>query len=334
MNKRILILLCCLVNLTLTITAQKIFLQTGDEIKGIYDAEKLADAISDAEENDVIYLTKGTFGKSDGNYIYISKKISFVGCGADETMIANGVIIQLPNGTILPYCLFDGISFNSFSFEISYENYNHDIDNVILRRCSFGNSLYFANGTHHIKNLTFDRCHFNYVLTLGTDIEKVTIKNSWLSALKGKLADPTLCLIENCYVEKINSDNEYSSYDIQNYGGFLRNSIVRTVCGYDGFGEEVILDHVLYPNVSGVTDKIKEGNNTNPYTTSNIAEIYNDEATLKENNYLGTDGTVVGYLGGKTPYSLKNYLSNVSSSSLHWDKDNNKVEFKINVNAE
>ena len=62
MNKRILILLCCLVNLTLTITAQKIFLQTGDEIKGIYDAEKLADAISDAEENDVIYLTKGTFG--------------------------------------------------------------------------------------------------------------------------------------------------------------------------------------------------------------------------------------------------------------------------------
>ena len=55
---------------------------------------------------------------------------------------------------------------------------------------------------------------------------------------------------------------------------------------------------------------------------------------LQENNFLGNDGTVVGCYGGKNPYTLKQMTSTITSSKVHFDKDNKQIQIKMKVSSE
>ena len=55
---------------------------------------------------------------------------------------------------------------------------------------------------------------------------------------------------------------------------------------------------------------------------------------LQENNFLGNDGTVVGYYGGKNPYSLKQAQPTITSSKVHFDKDKKQIQIKLKVSSE
>ena len=55
---------------------------------------------------------------------------------------------------------------------------------------------------------------------------------------------------------------------------------------------------------------------------------------LQENNFFGNDGTVVGCYGGKNPYSLKQIQTTITSSKVHFDRDNKQIQIKMKVSSE
>ena len=55
---------------------------------------------------------------------------------------------------------------------------------------------------------------------------------------------------------------------------------------------------------------------------------------LLENNFLGTDRTVVGCYGGKNPYTLKQTATTITSSKVHFDRDNKQIQIKMKVSSE
>ena len=52
---------------------------------------------------------------------------------------------------------------------------------------------------------------------------------------------------------------------------------------------------------------------------------------LTDENYLGTDGTVVGMYGGKTPYTLDTNLPRVSEYSADVDPQTKKITVNLKV---
>ena len=58
-----------------------------------------------------------------------------------------------------------------------------------------------------------------------------------------------------------------------------------------------------------------------------------DEATLVNNKYLGTDGTVVGSGGGTTPYTLVPSTPKVTDYTIRVDPDTKKLNVNIKVSA-
>ena len=76
------------------------------------------------------------------------------------------------------------------------------------------------------------------------------------------------------------------------------------------------------------------------YEASNLDDYWSNfigtfpKEKLQENNFLGNDGTVVGYNGGKNPYSLKQAHPTITSSKVHFDKDKKQIQIKLKVSSE
>ena len=72
--------------------AQQIFLQRNGKVQKVYASTDLQSAVKDAQDGDKVYFTQGNFSMSSGNSaIRVTKKISFVGCGAEsKTGNSNG----------------------------------------------------------------------------------------------------------------------------------------------------------------------------------------------------------------------------------------------------
>ena len=66
--------------------------------------------------------------------------------------------------------------------------------------------------------------------------------------------------------------------------------------------------------------------------SSNAIEFLTKEE-LEQNNYFGTDGTVVGCYGGKNPFSLHQSQAKISSAKVHLDKEEGNIQIKVNVSV-
>lgn len=323
---------------------------------------KMTKVMEAAVDGDTIFLSPGYF---EGDFV-IDKKVAFIGSGADTNNgwqncthydDNNKIIIKLPENTKLSARLFEGINFGSMTF-----TYQTSIENVVFKKCSvYGYNLSIDAD---IKSILFDRCQINgssyYTLNVkklisrncqinGLDIRNGdgNEKNSWqfincnISLSTWGYTDEketnhyfcpmyhgtfTNCIIANGLYNEYSKFEGYWLYDprdteTKSSASFTNCLFYKPLEGREIFNGATVQNYMYY-----------EASNLDDYW-SNVIETFPKEK-LQENNFLGNDGTVVGYYGGKNPYSLKQAHPTITSSKVHFDKDKKQIQIKLKVSSE
>lgn len=323
---------------------------------------KMTKVMEAAVDGDTIFLSPGYF---EGDFI-IDKKVAFIGSGADTDNgwqncthydDNNKVIIKLPENTKLSARLFEGIYFGSMTF-----TYQTSIENVVFKKCrvyGYNNSIDAV-----IKSILFDRCSIDGSNYYTGNVKKAVSRNCQLSSLNigyynGN--DENTWQFINCTIDPdtwgITDDNgNYYTY-CPIYRGTFINCIIDNdenrdeirnagYCLYDPSDTETkssasFTNCLFYKPLEG--REIFNGatvQNAMYFDASNQEDNWDykirnfSKEKLQENNFLGNDGTVVGYYGGKNPYSLKQAQPTITSSKVHFDKDKKQIQIKLKVSSE
>lgn len=304
----------------------------GKETDFTYNAmTKVMDA---AVDGDTVFLSTGYF---QGDFV-ITKKLTFIGLGADYdndqincTSYDGKIVINLPENTTLSTRLFDGIHFYDYRGS-SGITFNSAIDNVIFRKCRWGASDFWQFRAE-VKNLIVDRCLCNLWQNSSEMLTKLTVRNSDITSYYfSNYEIPGARIFYNCNINVYNwGGNEYV-YSLLKYtyinciiynDGYLANP-------EDDSYSPILINCLYYKNEK--YDGTKNCSLQNCYAyTSEKSSLYNlTKEDLLKNNYIGNDGTVVGYYGGKNPYTLS-IISPTIQNKVHLDKDKKQIQFNIKI---
>lgn len=325
-----------------------------------FDYNKMTDAVEAAVDGDTIYLSTGYF---EGDFI-IDKKLVFIGSGADSdddastyTSYSGQIILKMAENTKLTARLFEGIYFWNASF-----TFQTAIENVVFKKCQ-GFSYNFSADAE-VKSLLFDRCRIDYGSWYGySQIKKIVSRNcsigsfnqdSWYSSTD----DIPVRQFVHCTIDPSNygyndEDGNYHYYCPILVGEYI-NCIIDNddngdntgFCLYDINDKERVSkvsftsclfykpkEGVDIFNGATVKDNIYYEAPTDNNTAWTRLEVMTKEQ-LQANNFLGNDGTVVGCLGGKNPYSLRMASPVISSSKVHFDTSKKQVQIKMKVSSQ
>lgn len=339
--KRITILLMTLMLTIIQMTAQDTSLKgtitlshQGKETTFAYN--EMIKVMDTAADGDTIFLSAGYF---QGDFI-VTKKLAFIGVGADYdndrincTSYDGKILINLPENTTLSTRLFDGIHFydNNGSSGITF---NSAIDNVIFRKCRWGASDFWQFQAE-IKNLIVDRCYCNLWQNSTEKLTKLIVRNSNVSNCYIYSGDPNSRIFYNCNISTpgFGDGNGYSFCQLAftyinciifNDGRYLAHprqdsyTPILINCLYNGSKDYDVTKNCTLQNCYAYTS---EDNSLGSLTKED----------LLKSNYLGNDGTVVGYYGGKNPYTLKNVTSPTIKNTIHLDKDKKQIQFNLKI---
>ncbi len=312
---------------------------------------EMTKVMEQAVDGDTVYFSTGYFL---GDF-RLDKRLTFIGSGADDsnnngtrwsncTCYDGKINIVLPEGTKLTTRLFDGIYFyNSGSSNgITFSN---SIENVIFRKCFIGS----WNINAEIKSLLLDRC--NGSSQENNYIKKYIARNCSLYGVGywSNIEDPTSRQFIHC---NINLSTWCADNDCQTSVGRLQGTFTNCIINNYGYRnnngyaipltdsrQEIstpILINCLYYSEDGkdVTANCTLQNSTG-YPASSEKRIEEmSKAELEAAGYMGNDGTVVGYYGGKNPYTLKPNIPEIASSKIHLDRDAQQLQINIKVSSQ
>lgn len=325
---------------------------------------KMTNAMDAAVDGDTIFLSPGYF---EGDFI-IDKKVAFIGSGADtdngwsnctsySSNNSNKIIIKLPENTKLSTRLFEGIYFGdiSFKYQTSIENivfkkcrvcgYNLSIDAVIksilFDRCDIYGENYFTNNVKKAISRNCQISRFNIWSSYGNDENNWQFINCTIDPSSYGRSDEngnyySFCPIyygsfTNCII-----DNDENYNENRNAGYYLydpsdtetKSSASFTNCLF----YKPLEGREIFNGATVQNDMYFDASNLNDHQNNSIWSFSKEE--LLENNFLGNDGTVVGCYGGKNPYFLKQNLTTITSSKVHFDKDKKQIQIKLKVSSE
>ena len=280
-----------------------------------------------AEDGDTVLFSTGYF---QGDF-RMTKVLTLIGSGADSnngwnncTCYDGNVVLNLTDGAELSSRLFDGIYFNkSITF-------NSAINNVIIRKCYWSNELNF---NAEVDYLLADRCRCRLRID-SSNLKKLVARNSYVDGTPSSLDDPANAQFYNCNVYSSTgwciSNDCTSTY--ANFQGTFYNCILYNYQDYfrspNSTDYYTVLINCLYSKKEGIDDGCSL---QNCYKDDSGKYIFNfTKEELQQNGYLGTDGTVVGYYGGKNPYTLSTNGWNITSK-FHLDKDSKQIQFNLNI---
>lgn len=321
---------------------------------------KMTKVMEAAVDGDTIFLSPGYF---EGDFV-IDKKVAFIGSGADTDNGwkncsyyggNNKIIVKLPENTELSARLFEGIYLGDISFK-----YQTSIENVVFKKC-------WVNGYNIsidavIKSILFDRCYIQGANCYTGNVKKAISRNCQISSLNiwnynGN--DENYWQFINCTIDPSNY-----GYDDGNYHTFCpiyRGTFINCIIDNDENHDEIRnAGYCLYDPRETETKSSASFTNCLFYKPLEGREIFygatvqNDmyfdasslddnwdnkirnfsKEKLQENNFFGNDGTVVGCYGGKNPYSLKQIQTTITSSKVHFDRDNKQIQIKMKVSSE
>lgn len=323
---------------------------------------KMANAMDAAVDGDTVFLSPGYF---EGDFV-IDKKVAFIGSGADSDNgwqncthydDNNKVIIKLPENTKLSAHLFEGIYFGNMNFI-----YQTSIENVVFKKCRvYGYNLSIDAD---IKSILFDRCDINGDGYYTLNVKKVISRNCQISGLDGWYGEDNeknSWQFINCNISLSASgytdEKETNHYFCPMYHGTFTNCIIANGLynedsKFEGYwlydprdtetkSSASFTNCLFYKPLEGreifngatvQNDMYYEASNLDDYWSNFIGTFPKEK--LQENNFLGNDGTVVGYNGGKNPYSLKQAHPTITSSKVHFDKDKKQIQIKLKVSSE
>ena len=295
-----------------------------------YEAEQINDAMEAAEDGDVVILTEGTFPT-----FKITKKITVRGVG-EMTIINGDIDISIPGEPTLTANLLE------FVKVIGVVYVNLPISRMVIKQC---NVDYNSNSVVWIKAKTtdsyIDRCKIEdlrmyevYTETVTVDgvtstfvlpcVQGLTITNSVINGTWGVDNDnhpsndgriSTGSTFLNCYIGR----GEHSL-------GNVINSIIR----YNQWA----LQCTNFVN----TYFRKNQTSYNPATCTVTGCYFEDDSDLQYDSedittkgYLGNDGTIIGPMGGNTPYTLRPAVPQVTESSMKVDAEKKQLNVTLTV---
>lgn len=297
-----------------------------------FSYNEMAKVMDAAADGDTVLLSTGYF---QGDFI-MTKKLAFIGSGADSdngwnncTCYEGKIVLNLPAETKLTARLFDGIYFNNSNTNITIKS---SIDNVIIRKCYWENNI--LNMSANVNYMLVDRCRCN--LNNGNGyFKKLVVRNSYVCGTPYNSNVSENLFFYNC---NINSDGGSwtgieGRWSATFYGTF-RNCILSNgdyyITNPNNSEAITVLINCLYSKKQDYVDAGCMLQNCYPYASTDKSIYFLTKEELLSNNYLGTDGTVVGMYGGKNPYTLSPVSKEVTNK-IHLDRDNKQIHFNIKV---
>lgn len=267
----------------------------------IYDADKLSDALSAAVAGDTIYLSAGTFPT-----FTLEKAITIKGAGTN-TKISNGVTIDIAGTPTLTAALLEAVEVNGAVSVVS------DMTNFLIKMVKTTN-LSFTDKLN-TPNALVDRCYLDK-FTITSAMTDFYVRNSYIGNLTSTSLKFNKCNFINC---RIMGDWNKAA------GRFINCELRRT--GDDTSIKSSILSYSLvysyYNSVSPSSYQEKVYSDGNNGWLSVVDRL--------NKGYICKDGTVVGYEGGKTPYTLTPSGPKETSSTVKVSDSEKKLNVSITV---
>lgn len=325
--KKNLLLVVCLVFASISAfsaSLSSIMLQHNGSVT-MFESDKMSSAISAAVKGDTIYLSEGSFV---GDFT-INKEITIIGAG-QLTIVQGNITIALDNTPTLTAHMLDAIKVPS-SYTVTVTK---AVKNLKIRKCY----LYRFTSSASVTDLSIDRCNISY-FPQNNNYKSGNVLNCYISNIDG-IKDSPINNINyiNCNISYIGNVYSYNSYYVA--GTFINCIIGNYTTSYIAFNNSVFIN-TSYPSsytfsASSSCQNCYAGNPTmNKYTEEKTGmEYYTVDADwLQSNNYLGTDGTIIGMFGGTIPYSLVPNVPTVTESKVTVDTANKKLNVTLKVTA-
>ena len=318
--RRIIFTILCIFTIALTCYGQKVTLQHNGKIVGFFsnsDGTCLTEAFEHAEEGDTLFLSQGDY------YLpIIDKAITIIGVGASECAIRENFALREPikiqaktNSTISQINL-EGISLDDVSVGPNYSSEdigkieNINIKKSILRRglsagghddlgnLTFESSkLIGSTNVYTLKNLIFRNCDISYISSAGSKTTLPKYLNCDIVNYKG---DKALCI--NCIIGQVGK----GVTDYLETGHILINTLYHKIENYDPTKNCIQQD--CYATEEAIASNVDEWGSNN--------KLIITEEQLRQNNYLGTDGTIIGKSGGARPFNLDMHIPIVTKNNF------------------
>lgn len=295
-----------------------------------YDAIHWSDAITNAVAGDTIYFTAGSFGDDNVNAnLVIDKPITLIGAGVaasdaffngheyygtefqgyaksgESTLLKTNITIAIPGSVTLTSTVLEGFKIPScYGFEPTV-TITESVTGLKIKRCQIDNTFYVSESAT-ATNLVLEDCSIGRLST-------------------ARMVNPD---IQNCMIFNLSSDTEEIEFTNCQFEGIegscanchYVNCILRSLPDYNTF------NYCTYWQ----SESAPHGTISNCWRTE--WWTYMTKEQLQQGNYLGTDGTVVGPLGGSAPFTFYPSQPYVSSSTLTYDKNTQKLNVNITVN--
>lgn len=335
--RRFIFTILCIFTIALTCYGQKVTLQHNGKIVGFFsnsDGTCLTEAFEHAEEGDTLFLSQGDY------YLpIIDKAITIIGVGASECAIRENFALREPikiqaktNSTISQINL-EGISLDDVSVGPNYSSEdigkieNINIKKSILRRglsagghddlgnLTFESSkLIGSTNVYTLKNLIFRNCDISYISSAGSKTTLPKYLNCDIVNYKG---DKALCI--NCIIGQVGK----GVTDYLETGHILINTLYHKIENYDPTKNCIQQD--CYATEEAIASNVDEWGSNN--------KLIITEEQLRQNNYLGTDGTIIGKSGGARPFNLDMHIPIVTKNNFSIDQNNKKASINVSVTA-
>lgn len=264
----------------------------------LFSSAKITEAIDAAVKGDTIYLSEGVFSG-----FQIAKGIAVIGSG-QQTMISSEIIIG-----------GDSI-----------------IEGVVLSSVHVLGDINLAGP---VKGLSIRHCRF-VDFSVGVDLDE---------------ADISMCQLERLYVSSnVQSLTVHSSKVKEQEGDAYLGALYYVNCNIAGMsrGRNAICQNCIISMFSTAhthvncllnASEVETGENyQNCYFSSewSFDEDLNcslDSDALKNNGWLGSDGTVVGCNGSTAPFTLIPSTPRVTNHSLNVDNKERKLNVTLTIGA-
>ena len=335
--KKILFTLVCLLGIGMAASAFNnsavVLLHNGNATT--YEANQINDAMEAAQDGDVVMLSEGTYPAFD-----ITKKITIKGVG-QTTIIGGDVNIAIPNEPTLNANLMEFLTVTGYVYV------KEPVNRMVIKQCVF--DYYNSNGSGHgfwvkakVTDSYIDRCKIDALWIDECYQETITVNGN-----TSTIATPYvqgLTISNSIITRAIGVSCGPSNYDYYiSTGATFLNCYIRT--GSHSLGK--VINSIIKDNASSYwfqcTDFVntflrKNKTSYNPVNCT-LTNCYLDDDTdlnydsdaIAANGYLGNDGTIIGPLGGNTPYTLEPAVPTVTESSMKVDTDKQQLQVTLTV---
>lgn len=312
--KKILLTLACVFGMSMTalaLSTTTVLLQHNGNIT-TYDADKISDAMEAAVDGDVIILNEGTYPAFN-----ITKKVTVKGCG-EKTIINGNVDINIPNEPNLTANLMEYLTLQGGVTVKSA------IRGMKIKQCKLPYSYPFKIEAF-ISDSSIDRCEIKQLIVSGTNndnpyVKGLTVSNSIISVSGINITTLTQqTTFINCYIKgcEWNLGNVINSIVLSSGGNKLYNT--------------TFVNSYIKNNLKTGSVFIDEVSCTMTDCYFGEEAIEYDSEDIVTNGYLGQDGTIIGPLGGATPFTLEPTVPHVTNASLKVDPMKQELNATLTV---